>query len=172
MSQYPLIRPLVVLLKFILRQRNLNETYTGGVGSYLLLNLVYAYVQHLIRTNEEDKILNVGKLFIGFLKFYGEEFNYRELGISIMDGGEFFRKWHRNFSNNEGICLENYQDPNQDIGKGAYNYSRISLLFRELLHTLYKVKNSSESYLASIINVTVEIKRYSYKNYNQYNVNF
>lgn len=152
-----------MLLKFVLRQRCLNETFTGGVGSYLLLNMTYAYVQYLMKRGEVDKINNLGKLFIGFLKFYGEEFNYKELGISINDGGEFFKKWQRNFvnANNNGgdfLCFENYQEPDMDLARGAYQYPKVTQLFREILYTLYKVKSNSESYLTSFINITSEMR--------------
>jgi non-canonical poly(A) RNA polymerase PAPD5/7 len=153
---------MVILLKFILRQRNLNETYTGGVGSYLLLNMTYAYVQYLRKNKEEEKIYNLGRLFLGFLKFYGEEFNHKDLGISIHNGGEFFKKWQRNYQVGvDLLCFENYQEPDKDLGRGSYQYPKVVQLFKEILHTLYKVKSSSESYLASIINVTSEMRKHN-----------
>lgn len=39
-SQTPMVRPLVLVLKALLRNAKLNEVYTGGISSYVLFNLV------------------------------------------------------------------------------------------------------------------------------------
>jgi DNA polymerase sigma len=44
-KEYPVVRPLVLVLKYFLLQRALNETYTGGVGSFLLVLMVVHVVQ-------------------------------------------------------------------------------------------------------------------------------
>lgn len=40
-SQTPIVRPLVLVLKALLKETNLNEVYTGGISSYVLFNLVW-----------------------------------------------------------------------------------------------------------------------------------
>jgi non-canonical poly(A) RNA polymerase PAPD5/7 len=159
LEKFPSIRPVLLLLKFILRQRGYNETYTGGLGSYLLLNMIYAFVQYLINRGQERNIHNLGQFFLGFLRFFGVEFNYKELGISINNGGYFFNKRQKNFYSNDGLAFENYQDEELDIGKGAYQFVKIRQLFKELLQIIYKVNNSSESYLVNIINITSDMMR-------------
>ena len=42
--------------------------------------------------NSENYELNYAKFFLGFLKFYGIEFNYFKYGISIRNGGFLFKK--------------------------------------------------------------------------------
>jgi non-canonical poly(A) RNA polymerase PAPD5/7 len=37
MERYPEVKYLAICLKYFLKQRGLNETYEGGVGSFLLL---------------------------------------------------------------------------------------------------------------------------------------
>jgi DNA polymerase sigma len=45
--KHPALRPLLLVLKFFLAQRNLNETYpSGGVGSFLLQMMALSFVQH------------------------------------------------------------------------------------------------------------------------------
>lgn len=39
------LRPLVLYIKSVLRERNLNEVFTGGMGSYSVVNIVMAYLQ-------------------------------------------------------------------------------------------------------------------------------
>lgn len=40
MAVYPSLRPLVLVLKYMLLQRQLHETFSGGVGSFLLFLMV------------------------------------------------------------------------------------------------------------------------------------
>lgn len=39
------LRPLVLVIKQFLAQRNLNEVFTGGLGSYGILLMVYSFLQ-------------------------------------------------------------------------------------------------------------------------------
>ena len=43
-KKYPELRPLILILKSFLKSRQLNETYHGGVGSFLLTMLVTSYL--------------------------------------------------------------------------------------------------------------------------------
>lgn len=42
---WPMMRPLILVLKLFLQQRELNEVYTGGIGSYALITMVTAFLQ-------------------------------------------------------------------------------------------------------------------------------
>ncbi len=42
-----------------------------------------------------DGSLNLGALFMEFLQLYGSRFNYENVGISVRDGGYYFRKAER-----------------------------------------------------------------------------
>ena len=58
MAEYPESKYLIMVMKCILKQRKLNETYTGGLGSYLLFCMVLAYLREnrkkLIRNNQQE----------------------------------------------------------------------------------------------------------------------
>jgi len=162
-EDFTFIKPIIILLKFFLRQRDLNETFTGGISSFLLFNMVYAFLQYLLRdkNESEEKLnnMNLGSFLLGFLKFYGFEFNYKELGISIRDGGRFFKKYERNYPYNDNLCFENFQDTSIDIGRAAYQYPVVRELFQDVLCRLYKNKSSSEAFLKNMIIVTSELRR-------------
>jgi DNA polymerase sigma len=49
LSRYPPVRPLVLVLKYFLSQRGLNDTYSGGVGSFLLVLMAVHVVQAKLR---------------------------------------------------------------------------------------------------------------------------
>ncbi|KAI7979645.1 Terminal nucleotidyltransferase 4A [Camellia lanceoleosa] len=44
-SKWPPLQPLYLILKIFLQQRELNEVYTGGIGSYALLVMLIAMIQ-------------------------------------------------------------------------------------------------------------------------------
>ena len=41
----PPLRPLILFIKALLREKGLNEVFTGGLGSYAILNMVMAHLQ-------------------------------------------------------------------------------------------------------------------------------
>jgi non-canonical poly(A) RNA polymerase PAPD5/7 len=50
---------------------------------------------HKPRSVEQQQ--DLGVLFLGFLRLYGQEFNYFRTGLSIRDGGYYFPKAQRNW---------------------------------------------------------------------------
>ncbi|TDH65140.1 hypothetical protein CCR75_007159 [Bremia lactucae] len=127
MRVYPSFRPLTLVLKYFMAQRGLNETYTGGVGSFLLQMMVVSFLQHhgrVLGSNHDDpKFNNLGYLLIGFLTLYGRDFNYSELAISVRNGGSYFNKEGRHWYDDGKpflIAMENPNEPSLDIGKNSY----------------------------------------------------
>lgn len=56
--------------------------------------------------------LNLGSLFVEFFELYGRKFNYDLVGISVRNGGKYFRKRDVQFdggpARNQGsLCMEN-----------------------------------------------------------------
>ena len=45
LEAYPESKYLIMIMKCVLKQRKLNETYSGGIGSYLLFCMVLAYLR-------------------------------------------------------------------------------------------------------------------------------
>ncbi|KHG29292.1 PAP-associated domain-containing 5 [Gossypium arboreum] len=43
--KWPQLRPLCLILKVFLQQRDLNEVYSGGIGSYALLAMIISMLQ-------------------------------------------------------------------------------------------------------------------------------
>ncbi|GIL46015.1 hypothetical protein Vafri_3108 [Volvox africanus] len=113
-TSWPMMRPLILCLKLFLQQRELNEVYTGGIGSYALVTLVAAFLQlHGSRKPKGpqpalpvygtagDAALpscsggvepGLGTLLVDFFRFYGRVVNINDVGISCAGGGQFFRK--------------------------------------------------------------------------------
>ncbi len=116
--------------------------------------------ENLEGTHSSNTSFNLGDFFKGFLKFYAEDFNYRDLGISIHPGVTFFSKWQRGFSSNENLCFENFQERDKDIGRGAYQFPQVIKLFKEILYKLSRADVPyNHSYLNLFINITEEMKK-------------
>ena len=97
--EFPPLRPLVVILKTFLSQRKLNDTYTGGIGSFVLSVMIVSFLQQRQKILAFQQISsatwNLGSLLVEFFHLYGVKFNYEEVGISIRDGGSYFQKRSR-----------------------------------------------------------------------------
>jgi len=88
------LHPLLLVLKQFLYNRDLHETYTGGVGSYLLTMTIISFLQqHPGRGPDFKKPeTNIGALLMDYLHLYGLRFNMERMGISSRGGGMYFEK--------------------------------------------------------------------------------
>lgn len=136
MRLFPAFRPLTLLLKYFLAQRGLNETFSGGIGSFLLQMMVISFLQHHRRSldppHDDPKYNNLGQLLLGFLTLYGHTFNYDEIAISVRNGGSYFYKEDRDWYDAGRpflISMENPNEPSLDIGKNSYDIRTIRRSF-------------------------------------------
>jgi len=110
---------------------------------------------------------------VSFFEFFGTKFNYENVGISIREGGFFFRKIDRDFLDPRkpfSLCVENPQDPTVDIGRSAYNIKKVQRAFQYAFDTLVLNNSNKVSLLKLIIDLPPdELKpgwRKSFKNKN------
>jgi non-canonical poly(A) RNA polymerase PAPD5/7 len=132
MRKYPELKPLLLVLKCFLKSRQLNETYHGGVSSFLLTMLVVSHLQRQYKRYGPDVDVDLGKHLIDFFELYGTLFNYEDVGISIRSG--YFTKESRNWEGYDDksrfrLCVENPQDVTVDIGKACFNIKRVQRAF-------------------------------------------
>lgn len=110
--------------------------------------------KHISRETLEqiNKNINNAKFLLGFLKFYGIVFNYKESGISLRNGGEFYYKVERDdMECSELLSVENFQDQNNDIGRSCFCFEKIRWLFKKTYQILEeKLKKNQLSFLASL----------------------
>ena len=91
LNDFHALKPLLYVLKYFIRQKKLNESFTGGISSFLLFNLVLAFLQYKSKTDNSHNF-NLGQLLVDFFQFYGFEINYEDVGISVRYGGFFYKK--------------------------------------------------------------------------------
>ena len=76
-SQYESLKPLVLALKNILKQANLNDPYKGGISSYGLILMIVSFLQTQKRSGLDISVSqnNLGKLFFDCVNYYGLQFD-------------------------------------------------------------------------------------------------
>ena len=109
LQHYSSLRPVVLALKILLKQRALNDTYTGGVSSYLLLVMVHAVAE----ANEDP----------------GDPGN---LLLAVLD------RYAANQSHAQRICLRDpARSPDEVfIGENAFRYRAVAQVFQDALGRL------------------------------------
>ena len=155
---FPEIRPLTLVIKYTLRQRQLNEIYKGGISSFIIFSLIYYYMSDVrkkilddIKNGKNEGELTLGHLLVGFFNFYGFMFNYDKLGISIRSGCFLYQRKEKDRKPNT-LSIENFQDINQDMGKNCYNFKKVVETFKNARDSLYYPERSPViSYLAGFI---------------------
>ena len=95
---YPNIRPILLVLKRYMQITRLNSSFNGGISSYSLFLLLYAYYLQYYgnnindnnnnKNNEENSKQNLGKYLMGFFSFYSI-FNFGNCAIDVKKNSPF-----------------------------------------------------------------------------------
>jgi DNA polymerase sigma len=140
-TDYPPMRPLTILIKQFLAQRRLNETYHGGIGSFVLCMMVVSFLQHRQRVEQNMDLhlsWNLGSLLIDFLTLYsGGSFDFTNTAISVAHGGRYFDKtsipeWRPSTM----LSIENPHLAGVDMGKNSFLLPKIRRSFEHALQLL------------------------------------
>ncbi|CAK9056128.1 Terminal nucleotidyltransferase 4A (DNA polymerase sigma) (LAK-1) (Non-canonical poly(A) RNA polymerase PAPD7) (PAP-associated domain-containing protein 7) (TRAMP-like complex polyadenylate polymerase) (Terminal guanylyltransferase) (Terminal uridylyltransferase 5) (TUTase 5) (Topoisomerase-related function protein 4-1) (TRF4-1) [Durusdinium trenchii] len=158
MAIFPAMPPLVLFLKLFLAQRNLHETYMGGLGSYLLVCVVLSFLQ-LHPSAQQQRLHSastLGKLLLDFFRYYGQEFRYATQGISVLNGGALFDRQQRGFTartrtGQATLCLESPSEPSLDIGSRVFKIGIIRAAFNHGYHVLSTLFLSKEPIPGSLL---------------------
>ncbi|XP_074974470.1 terminal nucleotidyltransferase 4B isoform X2 [Caretta caretta] len=173
-KKYPVLPYLVLVLKQFLLQRDLNEVFTGGIGSYSLFLMAVSFLQLHPREDACIHSANYGVLLIEFFELYGRHFNYLKTGIRIKDGGSYVAKDEVQKSMLDGyrpsmLYIEDPLQPGNDVGRSSYGAMQVKQAFDYayvvLSHAVspiakYYPNNETESILGRIIRVTQEVASY------------
>ncbi|CAM9282189.1 unnamed protein product [Discosporangium mesarthrocarpum] len=137
MEDMPMVRPLVLVLKYFMGQRKLNETYHGGIGSFLLQLMVVALVQKCGRESFKPGLMptNLGYYLLEFFALYGRDLNYVEAGITLLgeEGGGFFNKRDVKWLKEDRPMLLSLQNPHDrliDVGSNSFKVGTCRKVFQ------------------------------------------
>ncbi|XP_051884195.1 terminal nucleotidyltransferase 4B [Pristis pectinata] len=173
-KKFPVLPKLVLVLKQFLLQRDLNEVFTGGIGSYSLFLMAVSFLQLHSRDDVDSCDANLGVLLIEFFELYGRHFNYLKTGIRINDGGSYVAKdeVQKNMTDGYRPSMLYIEDPLQqgnDVGRSSYGAMQVKQAFDYafvvLSHAVSPIakfypNKECESILGRIIRVTQEVADY------------
>ena len=138
---YPQIIDIIYIMKKFLSQRELNQSYQGGISSFSLFLLIFAFIKYFSKNNIEFPI---GSLLIEFLRFYSNFDFYNSIikpnenninDIYIMDDG----------CNNFYNYKINIVDPitGLNVAKSTFKIEEIKKAFKDgldiIISNLYKI---------------------------------
>lgn len=131
-KQFTYLRPLVLLLKFFLNSRCLNDTYSGGIGSFMLscmaLHFLQLHPSSFDRKESGNTYLFI--LLIEFFRFYSIDYNIADKCVILRGLGHCMPKHLRKeFKERERLSIENPVQPHTDIGVNTYRIKFIMYLF-------------------------------------------
>ncbi|KAK0554579.1 hypothetical protein OC846_002055 [Tilletia horrida] len=134
LTKQPALRPLIMVVKQLLAQRNLSEVFMGGLGSYAVILTVISFLQMhpRVQRREIDPAGNLGVLLLEYFELYGKRFAYEELGVSVRGNGSYFNKAMRGWldARNPGkLSLEDPLDTTNDVSVGSHNIYEVKLAF-------------------------------------------
>lgn len=134
------LKSLVIMTKFILNERNLNEVFHGGIGSYtiLLMTLSFLQLHPLIQDGTVDQESSLGALWLDFLQLYGKAFENEYVAISVVDKGKYFKRNLRDRDEKDKCTLSiiDPQDSTNDVSKQSRRYYNVKKVISELFETL------------------------------------
>lgn len=156
-KDFPPFKYLMLVLKAFLAQRQLHETYSGGIGSFVLSVMVISFLQQRQRVQQTTapQSWNLGSLLLDFLNLYGCTINYNKCVLSIRSGGKYISKSAGGMNKQPVLSIENPMDPDgQYIGENSFLIPKIRRSFEHSLQliTIALAKNSSsKAILATIL---------------------
>jgi len=143
------VKYIVFVLKYFLKQRGLNDTYTGGIGSFLLFCMTISSLQMHPAHREDKKYYDrytLAHFLVNFLRLYGNDFNYTDSGISIRGNGSYFHKRDNDWCllDGDNLVVQCPQDYTNDLGRGAFGIKLVKRAFRHA-HLLLCSQNKTVS---------------------------
>jgi DNA polymerase sigma len=79
------LQTLYFVAKVLLVSKNIHKPWKGGIGSFVLINLITAFLQDEYKKKLEDSNPREAHyLFIQFCRFIGFELKHKDVGVSIL----------------------------------------------------------------------------------------
>ena len=137
MKTYPVLKPIILALKTLLANGNLNNPYTGGLSSYGLILMVVSYIQSKIENqkyNSESPTI-LGDTFINVLGYYGIIFKFNKYIIITypvnndnINGNDKDLSYSLGNNSHELIIIDPLNKQN-NVAKSTFQYMNIKMAF-------------------------------------------
>lgn len=143
------MRPIVLVLKKLLQNSNLNSPYHGGLSSYSLVLMTSTFLY-------TNNAFSMGKNLTEFLNYYGNFFNPM---ISGLNGENFML----NLNSTDPLTVLDPLNPNNNTTRNAFRIKEILQLFKKahalLMQKMKEFKEDKQmdlSLVQSLINIKSE----------------
>jgi non-canonical poly(A) RNA polymerase PAPD5/7 len=137
LGQFPEARPLIIVAKCFLQQRDMHEPFRGGLGSFATTLLVLSFLQHhpiYTTACARRHCYGLGKLLVDFFRYYSQAFNFHRVGVSLGNDGEYFQRPPSNGNENMGrgpnqMLLQDPGNAGNNAASSLRNWQAISTAF-------------------------------------------
>lgn len=150
---YPEFKFIFMVMKVFILQRNKNDTFKGGVSSFVLMCLIQAFLstfkQNLLQKNQISKLneITLSEYLIKFLQFYAN-FDYKNKAINMQE-----KKVITNIENNQNAFNLFSPIDGRNIGVQAYCLKEIMGIFKNRFNYITNHSfEEGESILKVLIN--------------------
>ncbi|CAD2215879.1 DNA polymerase sigma subunit [Angomonas deanei] len=118
-EKFRLARGLIILVKSLLANFSLDDPSVGGLGSFPTSILVLYYLRAVVHEHYPVELRdNMAVIFVGFLKYYGnEQFDYRRECINFREGKTFTK------APSSDLYIENPVKPGTNCSRSATLYA-------------------------------------------------
>ncbi|KAJ6541593.1 hypothetical protein B0H19DRAFT_1173733 [Mycena capillaripes] len=162
LSKMPALRPLILIVKAFLSQRNLNNAAYGGLGSYAVILMCISFLQLNPSKRPQDYIdkpmetESLGALLADFMFYYGIEFPYTTSYISVAEGKLLPKESAAWITNKvpDGLAIQCLLNPENDVGKSAGRLEAIRSAFKTGYAAVLKLSLANHSLLGPLVSLT------------------
>ena len=156
----PQSKNVIIVIKKYLKNLGLNNYYTGGLNSFSIFLMVFAFYKYEIRLLGNDLVndLYLGQFLVQFLDFYSK-FNFNDYIININQEMPFVIKESSKQSEASAVILDPFTLNN--IACNSFRICEIQQKFDSLKENL--LVNYDRNY--KVKNIYSNKRQYRYKNY-------
>ena len=137
LEQFPVLRPVCLILKKLLVQNGFNDPYTGGLGSFGLFIMLYAalcFEQMNTDVMFQSENTYKARLLVYFLSMYGESFDIERKMIFFVDEGMpmvFDKIGQFPNGNSKILCVYDPTNNKNNTTSKAFRIEEIQALFKQ-----------------------------------------
>ncbi|KAF7340984.1 Non-canonical poly(A) RNA polymerase PAPD5 [Mycena sanguinolenta] len=169
LSKMPALRPLILIVKGFLSQRNLNSAAYGGLGSYAVICMCISFLQLNPSKRPQDYIdkpmetESLGALLADFMFYYGIEFPYAASYICVSEGKLLPKESAKWITNKvpDGLAIQCPVNPGEDdyvtendVGKAVNRLDAIRDAFKTGYTTILRLSLANTSLLRPLVSLT------------------
>ena len=136
LNAYSVLKPIILALKTLLNNGNLNNPYTGGLSSYGLILMVVSFIQSEIDNDKyNEKSPNIlGETFLNVLGHYGIFFDYNNYVIItyLVDDSNDTNDRDNSFSfvpNSHELIIVDPLNKQNNVAKSTFQFMNIKMGF-------------------------------------------